>query len=157
MAGVVLTEVRLRVPYCLSAANLNTFCGTVGRPADEPQSARSSTRASCTIVKPSAKLLYVLRTTLTGIHLLETGQLEPDLTRLMDGLGLSDAAELVERKRAGERVGLDPALLEQWRPRVDGLFAQLDEAHEKSLLPEAPPNESEVREWLLAVRRARFG
>ena len=108
--------------------------------------------------EPSAKkLLYVLRTTLTGIHLLETGQLEPDLTRLMDGYGLSDAAELVERKRAGERVGLDPALLERWRPRVDGLFVQLDEARENSPLPEAPPNESEVRDWLLAVRRARLG
>lgn len=108
--------------------------------------------------EPSAKkLLYVLRTTLTGIHLLETARLEPDLTRLMDDHGLPDAAELVERKRAGERVGLDPALLEQWRPRVDGLFVRLDGAREKSPLPEAPPNEAEVREWLLAVRRARFG
>jgi uncharacterized protein len=34
--------------------------------------------------EPTAKkLLYVLRTTLTGIHLLETGDLEADLTRLM--------------------------------------------------------------------------
>jgi predicted nucleotidyltransferase len=108
--------------------------------------------------EPSAKkLLYVLRTTLTGIHLLERGQLEPDLTRLMDDHALSDAAELVERKRAGERVGLDPPLLEQWRPRVDRLFVRLDKAREKSPLPEAPPNEAEVREWLLAVRRARFG
>jgi hypothetical protein len=107
--------------------------------------------------EPSAKkLLYVLRTTLTGIHLLETGQLEPDLTRLMDGYGLSEAAVLVERKRAGERVGLDAALLEQWRPRVDGLFLRLDAASEASPLPEGPPNEPEVREWLLAVRRARF-
>jgi hypothetical protein len=43
---------------------------------------------------------------------------EPDLTRLMDRYGVADAAELVERKRAGERVGLDPALVEAWRPRV---------------------------------------
>lgn len=107
--------------------------------------------------EPTAKkLLYVLRTTLTGIHLLETGQLEPNLTRLMDGYGLAEAAELVERKRAGERVGLDPALLEHWRPRVDGLFVRLDDAREKSPLPEEPPNEPEVREWLLTVRRARF-
>jgi uncharacterized protein len=108
--------------------------------------------------EPTAKkLLYVLRTTLTGIHLLETGELEPDLTRVMGRYGLSDAASLVERKRAGERVGLDPALLAEWRPRVDGLFVRLDEAREKSSLPEEPANEVEVREWLLAVRRARFG
>jgi predicted nucleotidyltransferase len=106
--------------------------------------------------EPTAKkLLYVLRTTLTGIHLLETGQLEPDLTRLMDGYGLPEAAALVERKRAGERVGLDPALLEQWRPRVDGLFLRLDQATERSPLPNDPPNEGDVRDWLLSVRRAR--
>jgi predicted nucleotidyltransferase len=107
--------------------------------------------------EPTAKkLLYVLRTTLTGIHLLETGELEPDLTRVMDRYGLSDAASLVDRKRAGERVGLDPALLEKWRPRIDGLFTRLDQAREKSALPEEPTNEGEVREWLLAVRRTSF-
>ena len=107
--------------------------------------------------EPTAKkLLYVLRTTLTGIHLLETGQMEPDLTRLMDRYGVEDAAALVERKRAGERVGLDPALLAAWRPRVDALFQRLDHAREHSPLPEEPPNVAEVEAWLLDVRRARF-
>ena len=107
--------------------------------------------------EPTAKkLLYVLRTTLTGIHLLEAGALEPDLTRLMDRYGLGEAAALVERKRAGERVSLDPAQLEQWRPRVAQLFERLDAARERSALPEEPANEAEVREWLLAVRRAKL-
>jgi predicted nucleotidyltransferase len=107
--------------------------------------------------EPSAKkLLYVLRTTLTGVHLLETRELEPDLTRLMSRYGVADAAELVERKRAGERVGLDPALVEAWHPRVDTLLARLDEAREQSPLPEEPPNVGEVEDWLIAVRRARF-
>src|SRR5262249_15038784 len=69
--------------------------------------------------EPTAKkLLYVLRTTLTGIHLLETGELEADLSRVMERYGAGDAAALIERKRAGERIGLDGALLEAWRPRV---------------------------------------
>jgi predicted nucleotidyltransferase len=107
--------------------------------------------------EPTAKkLLYVLRTTTTGIHLLATGELEADLTRLMVRHDLADAAELVDRKRAGERVGLDPGLLDAWRPRVDALFARLDEARETSVLPEEPPNDGEIRDWLLAVRRARF-
>jgi predicted nucleotidyltransferase len=107
--------------------------------------------------EPTAKkLLYVLRTATTGIHLLTTGELEPDLGRLMNAYGLADAAALVERKRAGERVGVDPALVEEWRPRLDALFARLDEAHDASRLPEEPPNEEELRAWLLAVRRARF-
>lgn len=54
----------------------------------------------------------------------------------MDRYGLEDARALIERKRAGERVGLDPGLLEAWRPRVDALFAQLDVARETSPLPE---------------------
>jgi predicted nucleotidyltransferase len=103
--------------------------------------------------EPTAKkLLYVLRTTTTGIHLLETGELEADLTRLMGRYDLDDAMGLVERKRAGERVGLEPALLEVWRPRVDSLFTRLDAAREKSPLPEDPASEHELREWLLAVR-----
>jgi predicted nucleotidyltransferase len=102
------------------------------------------------------KLLYVLRTTTTGIHLLATGELEPDVTRLMGRYGIADVAVLVERKRSGERVGLDPELLEAWRPRIDALFVQLNQAHERSALPEDPPNEREMRDWLLGVRRAKF-
>lgn len=108
--------------------------------------------------EPTAKkLLYVLRTSLTGIHLLETGQLEADVTRLLDTYGLADAAELVERKRAGERVGIDPELLGAWRPRLDALFVRLDAAVERSPLPAEPPNEAELREWLLSVRKSRMG
>jgi predicted nucleotidyltransferase len=107
--------------------------------------------------EPTAKkLLYVLRTTLTGIHLLETGELEPDLTRLVDGYGMGEAGQLVERKRAGERVGIEPWLLEAWRPRIERLFGRLEEARARSLLPEEPANGAELREWLLSVRRSRL-
>lgn len=107
--------------------------------------------------EPTTKrVLYVLRTTLTGIHLLETGELEADLTRLMDRYGISDASELVRRKLAGERVGLDPAQVELWNPRIAALFVRLDDSREKSALPEDPPNVEEVRAWLVAMRRSRF-
>ena len=101
--------------------------------------------------EPSAKkLLYVLRTAMTGIHLLETGELETDLTRLMP-----DAMPLVERKRSGERVAIDRALLDEWRPRIDVLFERLDRARDASPLPEEPPHVGELRDWLVATRRAR--
>ena len=107
--------------------------------------------------EPSVKkLLYVLRTALTGIHLLETGELEPDLTQVMGRYGLPEARELVERKRGGERIGLEPALRDAWSPKLDALFVRLDAAREKSVLPEDPPNEAELRAWLLAVRRSRL-
>jgi len=107
--------------------------------------------------EPTAKkLLYVLRTSLTGIHLLLEGELEADLTRIMDAYGVPDARALVERKKAGERVALDPKQVEAWQPRVLGLFEKLDEARAKSVLPEEPSNEEEMRAWLLSVRKRRF-
>jgi predicted nucleotidyltransferase len=109
--------------------------------------------------EPTAKkLLYVLRTTLTGLHLLETGELEADLSRVMDRYGIADAAALIERKRAGERIGLDGALLDAWRPRVLSLLSRLDAARAASVLPEEPEAEAaaDLRAWLVAVRRSRF-
>jgi predicted nucleotidyltransferase len=107
--------------------------------------------------EPTAKkLLYVLRTTLTGIHLLLEGELEADLTRTMDAYGVPDARALVEQKKAGERVPLDPKQVESWQPRVLALFEKLDEARAKSSLPEDPANEEELRTWLLSVRKRRF-
>jgi predicted nucleotidyltransferase len=107
--------------------------------------------------EPSAKkLLYVLRTATTGIHLLETGELEPNLSRVMARYGLADAQSLIERKRSGERVGLPPDVLDAWRPRIDALFTRLDAANASSVLPEEPRNEEEIRRWLLNVRRSRL-
>jgi predicted nucleotidyltransferase len=102
------------------------------------------------------KLLYVLRTTLTGIHLLTTGELEADLTQLMEVYRLSAARDLIERKRSGEQAPASASLLDTWRKRVDELLVALDNARDGSLLPEDPPNCGEVREWLVNTRRARF-
>jgi uncharacterized protein len=101
------------------------------------------------------KLLYVLRTATTGIHLLETGELEADLTVLMGRYDLADAESLVARKRSGERVAIEAGLLDAWRPRIEALFERLNRAREGTGLPEEPGNVSELREWLVAVRRAR--
>lgn len=107
--------------------------------------------------EPTAKkLLYVLRTSITGIHLLRTGELEADLTRLCDDYGLGDARDLVLRKRTGERIGVDPELLAAWRPRLDVLFTELDRARDESPVPEEPPNEAELRDWLVEVRKKRL-
>jgi hypothetical protein len=53
-------------------------------------------------------------------------------------------------------VGLESALLEKWRPRIEALFTRLHAARQASVLPEEPRNEPEIREWLLRVRRSRF-
>jgi hypothetical protein len=68
----------------------------------------------------------------------------------------SDVDSLIERKRDGERATVDAGLSFGWLPRIEHLFTRLDTERETSVLPEEPPNEREVREWLLAVRRSRF-
>lgn len=101
------------------------------------------------------RLLYVLRTALTGVHVLRTGELETDVTGLLGEYGLADAAELVAHKRRGEKADLPADLAAGWRARVDGLFARLDAACQASPLPEAPPNAEALEAWLLEVRRGR--
>ncbi len=102
---------------------------------------------------PTAKkLLYVLRTALTGTHLLDSGELITDLTDLLDDHGLADARELVDLKRAGERAPLPEATAARWRGRLDDLLANLDRARDRSPLPAEPANFTEVEAWLVAHR-----
>jgi hypothetical protein len=103
--------------------------------------------------KPSAKrALYVLRTTLTGAHLLATGELVTDVTCLLDDYGFSEARELVHLKQAGERVGLSTEEAERWSAVVDRSFGVLETRAAASTLPESTPNEGELEEWLVATR-----
>lgn len=106
--------------------------------------------------RPAAKqVLYVMRTALTGTHLLRTGELVVDLTDLLDDYGYGDARELVEAKRQGERMLLEPHLKAAWLDRLDAVIAGLDEVEATSPLPpEADPRPLDA--WLVRTRRARL-
>jgi predicted nucleotidyltransferase len=102
---------------------------------------------------PTAKkVLYVLRTALTGAHLLRSRELRVDLTHNLDEYGYADARELIERKKAGERTELDAASLAHWSERIQRAFELLDEAHAASTLPEEPAHAAELEAWLVDVR-----
>lgn len=104
--------------------------------------------------KPTAKrLLYVLRTALTGIHALRSGEIVPHLPSLAAEYELDGVSEMIERKRQGEQTALDPETAGAWNARIDRLFQRLDEATAASPLPEAAPNEPELEDWLVALRR----
>ena len=98
------------------------------------------------------KLLYVLRTALTGVHALEEGEIVTDVTRLLDLYGVGDATALVEQKRRGERAELPSEMRDAWASRVGELFALLDRAAAESRLPEQSPNGTRIEEWLIATR-----
>lgn len=105
---------------------------------------------------PTAKkMLYAYRVALTGAHLLKTGELECDVTRLgpMYGLGLVD--ELVELKGAtAELVGLTADQDARYRAAWPTLESLLTQAMDASTLPDEPPNEAAWQAWLIKTRKA---
>ncbi|ATB42460.1 hypothetical protein CYFUS_007938 [Cystobacter fuscus] len=106
--------------------------------------------------RSAKKLLYVLRTALTGTHALLTGEVEADLTVLMDRYGFAEAGELIRWKRRGERSELSEALSLSWRDKVGRALEQLDAARERSVLPEEPREGGALEAWLLELRRSRW-
>ncbi|MBL8953751.1 MAG: nucleotidyltransferase domain-containing protein [Myxococcaceae bacterium] len=100
------------------------------------------------------KLLYVLRTTLTGAHALKTGEVHTDVTALLGLYGFEAAVELVEQKKRGELAALPAEMAERWRERVTRAFTLLDEALATSTLPAEPRAEEALEAWLVEVRLA---
>ncbi|MFN0064325.1 MAG: DNA polymerase beta superfamily protein [Myxococcaceae bacterium] len=98
------------------------------------------------------KLLYVLRTSLTGTHALLRGEIVTDVTRLLETYGFGEALELVERKRHGEKSELSEALRKKWAARIPDAFSQLERAASQSQLPDEAPNADELERWLVAQR-----
>ncbi|AUX25786.1 hypothetical protein SOCEGT47_063380 [Sorangium cellulosum] len=102
------------------------------------------------------KLLYVLRTALTGAHALRTGEIVTDVTALLDPYGFGAARELIEAKRAGEKTTLTPEAADRWAEQASRAFSTLEAAHDSAVLPAEPPNARELDAWLLALRKARL-
>ena len=109
--------------------------------------------------KPTAKrLLYVIRTALTGTHLLRTGRLVIDVRGLLDEYGFGEARALIAAKARGEQSVLAGEMVERWRGRIDEVFATLDAAERASTLPEEPSRDARdaIEGWLLSLRRDRW-
>lgn len=102
------------------------------------------------------RLLSVLRAALTGTHLLRTGEVVVDVTALLGEYGLGRANDLVELKLAGEGVELAAGELARWQRPLGDLLAGLEVAAATSPLPDEPPNEAEIEEWLRAFRLSRL-
>jgi hypothetical protein len=101
------------------------------------------------------QILYVLRTALTGVHALLERRIVTDVTALGEAHGFAAVRELVDVKRAGERVPLPADASGRWRAEIARAFVLLDEARGRSPLPEEAPNRGELEEWLVAVRLQR--
>lgn len=103
-------------------------------------------------VKP---LLYVYRVLLTGIHLMQTGQVEANLLKLNEKFHLGHVDDLVHRKLAGPELStLSCADLGFHQLEYDRLRGELKSAFEKSQLPEAPSAQAHLNDLLVRVRLA---
>lgn len=101
------------------------------------------------------KLLYVLRTALTGTHALRTGELLTDLEALCDPYGISSARDLIVTKRRGERIRLDPTEAARWQSEAERAITLLRASVPDSVLPSDPPPEAAraLEAWLIDLRR----
>ncbi len=102
--------------------------------------------------RSAKKLLYVLRTTLTGTHALLEGAIVTDVNQLLARYGFNDASELIEQKRRGEKSELSPELSARWKARIPAALALLAEAEASSPLPEVAPNAEQLEAWLIEQR-----
>jgi predicted nucleotidyltransferase len=101
-------------------------------------------------VKP---LLYVYRVLLTGIHLMQAGVVEANLTCLNETAKLPYLDDLIQRKLAGlEKERLTEADLSFHRGEYDRLREKLQQAHEASGLPEAPRGNAALHHLLVRLR-----
>ena len=114
------------------------------------------TRVERDIQPPAKRVLYVLRTALTGTHLLLEGEVVTDVTQLLDTYGYGDAAELIEAKKAGELTRLDPPTKMRWIAELDRALSELDAAYASSPLPDEAPNRDEADAWLVSTRAAQL-
>ena len=106
-------------------------------------------------VKP---LLYVYRVLLTGIHLMQTGEIEANLVTLNERFRLPYIPELIERKIKGTEKGtLDQADLEFHEREYHRLRSDLENAMSSTQLPEQPSVAAALNDLLIRIRMKHAG
>lgn len=89
------------------------------------------------------QLLYVLRVLLTGIHLVRTGEVEPDIRKLAAAEGLDYVPELVAMKLAARFGGeIADGRVAFFELEVNRLREKLEAEHARSALREAVTEET---------------
>lgn len=104
--------------------------------------------------EPTVKhLLYAYRVLLTGIHLMQAGEVVANLPVLNERFRIPVVDELMARKRAGaEKMRLDERELAEHGQLLDDLEAQLLAAHDASSLPDEPTTSAALDDFVVDLR-----
>lgn len=101
-------------------------------------------------VKP---LLYVFRVLLTGIHLMQTGEIEANLVHLNAHFKLAYVDDLIALKLAGaEQSALAAGDISFYQAEYARLTGELEKAMEQSTLLDAPSSKPALNDLLLRLR-----
>lgn len=104
--------------------------------------------------KRTAKaLLYVYRVLLTGIHLMSTGQVQSNLVRLNEVYQLPYIDDLIVRKMSHTEKGVLPdADMAFYEKEYHRLTTQLEDARDRSSLPQHPGGREALSDLLVRIR-----
>lgn len=105
-------------------------------------------------IKP---LLYTYRVLLSGVHLMRTGEVQANLLRLNEEFRLDGISELIARKSAGsEQSTLSDADVDAHRREYERMRTELEQASERSHLPETPSARAALSDLLVRLRRTTY-
>ena len=103
-------------------------------------------------VKP---LLYVYRVLLTGIHLMQTGEIEANLVNLNEQFQLPQVPDLIARKLSGaEKSALQGADLAFHQQEYSRLCQALEDARSRTHLPDTSEAKEALSDLLVRIRLA---
>jgi len=103
--------------------------------------------------KTAKSLLYVYRVLLTGIHLMDTHEVQSNILILNETYKLPFIDELIERKMTHAEKGILPdADMAFYEREYQQLTRQLEEARDGSSLPQNPNGKEALSDLLVRIR-----
>lgn len=105
------------------------------------------------------KYLYVIRSLLAGIYVLQTGRVEPNMVELNKYFKLPEVKTLLRHKREGsEEQEVDDLVFSgQLDELISSLMERIDDAYIKSKIPLEREDYEDVNNWLLKKRIQKLG
>jgi uncharacterized protein len=98
-------------------------------------------------------LLYLYRVLLTGIYLMQTGEVEADLATLNQQFQLPYLQDLMTQKQTGAEIDVLELIDLTFHEReYSALYQQLEETSQSSHLPDEPSAQSALNDLLVKVR-----